>query len=92
MNEGQYRVDDALLARLNELDGKATAAVEAGDGETLARQLEAMWQLVQSEGERLPPEDLHPSDVLVPPSDLSLEETRELIADEGLIPDLPVRS
>ena len=25
----------------------------------------------------------------VPPSDLTLEETKELMTDEGLIPDLP---
>jgi hypothetical protein len=44
---------------------------------------------VQSEGELLPASDLHPSDALVPPADLSLEETRQLFAEDGLIPDLP---
>jgi hypothetical protein len=48
-----------------------------------------MWQLVQSEGERLPDDDLSASDVVVPPSDLTLEETERLFSDEGLIPDLP---
>ena len=33
--------------------------------------------------------DLSSSDLIVPPSDLSLEEARELFAGEGLIPDLP---
>jgi len=49
-----------------------------------------MWQLVQSEGERLPDESLEPSDVVIPPSDLSLEETRKLFSEDGLIPELPV--
>jgi hypothetical protein len=49
-----------------------------------------MWDVVQSEGEALPAEDLSPSDILIPPADLTLEETRELFQDEGLIPDLPV--
>jgi hypothetical protein len=48
-----------------------------------------MWRLVQAEGELLPSEDLSPSDVIIPPADLSLAETRELFSEEGLIPDLP---
>jgi hypothetical protein len=48
-----------------------------------------MWDLVQSEGSALAADDLSPSDVLIPPADLTLEETRELFQDGGLIPDLP---
>jgi hypothetical protein len=40
-------------------------------------------------GARLPDEDLSPSEAIVPPDDLSLEEARELFEGEGLIPDLP---
>jgi hypothetical protein len=90
MNEGQYRIDESLTARLNELDEKAIAALDANDEAELDRQLDQMWQIVQAEGERLPDDDLSPSDLIIPPSDLTLEETRELFAGEGLIPDLPV--
>ena len=31
MGEGQFRVDDAHLGRLNEFDNAAVAALEAGD-------------------------------------------------------------
>ena len=89
MGEAQYRVDDELRAQLNELDDRASAAVEAGDEPTLDQALDEMFQLVRSRGERLPDEELSPSDVLVPPSDLTLEETRELMSHEGFIPDLP---
>jgi hypothetical protein len=89
MNEGQYRIDDSLRERLNELDDEATAAVEAGDETKLDRTLDEMFELVRSSGERLPDDDLSPSDVLIPPSDLTLEETRELLSHEGFIPDLP---
>jgi len=36
-----------------------------------------------------PDEHLDPSDTIIPPDDLSLEEARRLFEDEGLIPDLP---
>jgi hypothetical protein len=89
MNEGQYRVDDGLRDRLNVLDDEAGQALDANDESALDAKLEEMWQLVQAEGERLPDEDLSPSDVLIPPADLTLEETRELFSEDGLIPDLP---
>ncbi len=89
MNEGQYRIDEALYQRLNELDDQAVEALDRDDEEELDRNLEQMAQLVRSEGEPLAPEDLSPSDVMIPPPDLTLEETRELFSGEGLIPDLP---
>lgn len=92
MGEGQYRVSDDLQARLNELDDRATAAIEAGDETTLDQALDEMFELVRSGGERLPDDDLSPSDVIVPPSDLTLEETRQLLSHDGFIPDIPAPS
>jgi hypothetical protein len=89
MGEGQFRVDDDLLSKLNELDEKAQTAADAGDEPELDRVLDEMWSLVQADGERLGDDDLHPSDVLIPPSDLTLEETQRLFSDQGLIPDIP---
>jgi hypothetical protein len=89
MGEGQYRVDDSLRERLNALDDQAMAALEASNEIELDQKLEEMFALVRAEGEPLPDDDLSPSDVIVPPADLTLEETRQLVSHEGLIPDLP---
>jgi hypothetical protein len=89
MGEGQYRVGDDLMERLNELDDRAATAVEAGNEGELDQTLDEMFALVRSEGERLPDDDLSASDAIVPPSDLTLEETRQLLSHEGFIPDLP---
>lgn len=91
MGEGQYRVDDELLGRLNEIDDAAAAAAEAGDAGALRRRLEELVAAVREEGERLDDSDLSPSDLIVPPADLSVDEARALFAEEGLIPDLPSR-
>jgi hypothetical protein len=90
MGEGQYRIDDELLSQLNELDNQAQAAMDAEDEPALDDKLDQMWQLVRDRGEQLPDDELAASDLIIPPSDLTLEETRELFSDEGLIPDLPV--
>ncbi len=89
MGEGQYRLDDNVMERLSELDDQAVAAMERDDEVELDRFLEEMADLVRREGSRLPDEDLSPSDAVIPPSDLTLEETRELFSEQGLIPDLP---
>lgn len=89
MGEGQYRVDDACLARLDELDDAAMEALGRDDEAELDARLDEMWAVVREQGERLDDGDLTPSDLIVPPSDLTLEETRVLFSDEGLVPDLP---
>jgi len=89
MGEGQYRVDDSVLEELHELDDRATAAADADDEDTLDQTLEQMFELVKSKGAPLADDEVLPSDALVPPSDLTLEETKELMTDEGFIPDLP---
>jgi hypothetical protein len=50
-----------------------------------------MTEAVRTNGARLPDDDLSPSDGIIPPEDLTLEEARELFEGEGLIPDLPSR-
>ena len=89
MGEGQYRIDEAAHAELDAIDEAAVAALEAGDEPTLDAKLDEMWSLVRARGERLPDDDLSASDLIVPPSDLTLAETRELFSEQGLIPDLP---
>lgn len=89
MGEGQWRVDDALRARLEELDLATAQAVEAGDQEALHASLEALATAVRDNGEELDHEHLVPSDSIVPPLDLTLEEARELLHGDGLVPDIP---
>jgi len=91
MGEGQYRIDDELLNKLNELDVQAQAAMDAEDEPALDDKLDQMWQLVRDRGEQLSDDELSASDLIIPPSDLTLEETRKLFSDEGLVPDLPAR-
>ena len=89
MGEGQYDVDDEVAKGLNELDEQAGQALQEGDEERLAELLRRMAEAVRMNCARLPDEDLSPSEAIVPPDDLSLEEARELFEGEGLIPDLP---
>jgi chromosome condensin MukBEF complex kleisin-like MukF subunit len=89
MGEGQYQIDDEVAKGLNDLDGQAAEALEAGDEAKLAELLRRMAEAVRSNGARLADDDLTASEAVIPPDDLSLEEAQRLFEDEGLIPDLP---
>ena len=86
-NEGQFRLDDGLHGRLNELDDAAVRAVAAGDDYAFQAAFEELMQLVRTVGSELEDEDLDSSDVILPPSDLSFVEAGEEFTGDGLIPE-----
>jgi len=86
LEEGQWEVADDRLADLNRLDDEVEAAVEAGDEEVFARSMAALLDAVRSAGTPLPVDALKDSDLILPPADATLEEVRDLLTDEGLIP------
>jgi len=85
--EAQYELDDAHHARLDELDDAAVAAVDRGDEDGFHEAWEELLRLVRTEGTVLPDDDLHPSDVILPPADLTFVEAGEDFTGEGLVPD-----
>jgi hypothetical protein len=87
LGEGQWEVADDVLEAMNALDDAVEKAVQAGDEETFASTLTALLDAVRHQGTRLEDDSLEDSDLILPPSDASLEEVRALLTDEGLVPD-----
>jgi hypothetical protein len=85
--EGQWQLADSVRERVNELDNAAVAAVDAGDEPAFHASFDSLLTMIRTDGERLPADDLHPSDVILPPADLSFAEAGEEFTGEGLIPD-----
>lgn len=85
--EDQYRVDDAYLDDLNELDAAVVRAVESGDEAGFEVTYPALLELVRARGERLGDEALEASDLILPPPDITLTEVGQEFTGEGLIPD-----
>ena len=86
LSEGQWELSDDRLDSLNELDSAVEKAVEDGDTAVFAESLATLLQAVRGAGTPLPSESLEDSDLILPPSDATLEEVRELLSDDGLIP------
>lgn len=87
LGEGQWELPEDALAELNTLDDAVEQAVVANDEDRLATALHELLEKVRS-GSELPPEVLHDSDLILPSSDATLDEVRQLLSDaeEGLIP------
>ncbi len=87
MGEGQYRLDEETLDRVNVLDNAGVAAVESDDEDAFHVAFEEMLQIIRDEGEHLGDEELETSDVIVPPADTSFAEAAAEFSGDGLIPD-----
>ena len=86
LSEGQFRVDDAATAELNQLDADLETAVEHRDEAAFTAALTRLLAQVRAQGSPLPPDTLESSDLILPSEDSSMDEVRKMLTDEGLIP------
>ena len=86
MGEGQLEVGEEHLDRLNELDAAVEKAVAAGDETAFRTALGALIEGVRTAGTPLADDALLDSDLLLPHAEASLDEVRDLLDEDGLIP------
>jgi hypothetical protein len=82
---GQYELDDGGVHRLHELDAELTEAIHGSREADFHRLLHETISFIQKSGKELSHETMLPSDVIVPPDDVSLEEAKRFFTDEGLM-------
>ena len=81
LGEGQFQVDSEAAAKLTALDTSLDAAVEADDEAAFKAALEASVRLVRQSGKRVPDEEFVTADFILPFSDATVAEVRQLLAD-----------
>jgi hypothetical protein len=86
LGEGQFKLDDAVTAALNQVDSQLEGAVDRGDETAFAAALASLLAEVRAQGSPLPPDSLEPSDLILPAEDSSMDEVRKLLTEDGLIP------
>ncbi|MDX6257297.1 MAG: hypothetical protein QOJ11_3631 [Frankiales bacterium] len=86
MGEGQLRVADTEIDGLNALDNELQLALEGGDEALYLQALTALTDRVREVGRPVSDDELVPSDIVIPTPEVSLDEVRQLVGDEGLIP------
>jgi PspAA-like protein len=86
LGEGQLEVPDLAAGELNELDRAVESAVEQGDEAAFASALAALLARIREVGTPVKPDDLRPSELILPQADATMADVRKLLSDEGLIP------
>ncbi len=86
MGEGQVKLADSHFTELNKLDDELLEEMENGDGPGFRRTLHALLDKVRELGDPLPDDALEPSELILPPPDATLDEVRDMLSDDGLIP------
>lgn len=85
--EDQYRLEDGLRERLNQLDGVVLSAIDAQDEAAFKSSFTELLDYVRANGERIGDEEIETSELILPPDDITLAEAAEEFTGEGLIPD-----
>jgi hypothetical protein len=89
MGQGQFTVDNTTLKRLNEIDDSIVQLVgtERSDDNEFRRRLTELTSVVESKGHPLDPKEIIQSDIILPSTDLSIDEAKRLFKGEGVIPE-----
>lgn len=82
---GQFEIDERVQHDLTQIDEALIAAVNRSDSEAAHALLGQAIALVEGRGQLLALDDLHPSDLVLPPADATLDETHAILAGEGLL-------
>lgn len=85
MGEGQFRFDDNHLGDLNKIDNRIVDHVKKGNQDGFCQDLARMISTVKELGKPISDQEVIPSDIIVPPADLSFEEAKDIFCNDGLI-------
>lgn len=89
MGQGQFTVDNTTLKKLNEIDDSIVQLVstERSDDIEFRKRLTELTSVVESKGHPLDPKEIIQSDIILPSTDLSIDEAKRLFKGEGVIPE-----
>jgi hypothetical protein len=90
MGHGQFTVDSSMLKKLNDIDNAIVELVstERSDDTEFKKKLTELSNLVVKNGKPLDPHEIIRSDVILPSTDLSIDEAKKLFRGEGVIPEI----
>lgn len=90
LGQGQFLVDSGTLRRLNAIDNSIVRRFEKNNltSEEFRMKIEQLGGIVTKEGKRLDPKKIISSDIILPSSDLTIEEASKIFHGEGIIPGL----
>ncbi|NLV25580.1 MAG: hypothetical protein GXY48_00165 [Methanomicrobiales archaeon] len=84
LGQGQYEVASSLFDTLNAIDNKIVECVQNGNVKEYNKNFAELTDLILKEGKKIPDTELVGSSVMVPPTDLTFEEARQIFRGDGI--------
>ncbi|MDQ2742158.1 MAG: hypothetical protein M3Z66_07645 [Chloroflexota bacterium] len=81
--EGQYDLDDSATRKLEAMDKELTEALHANQEQRFHHLLHQAIAFVRDSGKPVPHDQVVPSDVIIPPEDVTMAEAQNFFSDEG---------
>lgn len=90
LGQGQFSVDSETLRKLNSIDNSIVRKLETENltDQEFKLKMEQLEEIVTKKGKLLDPKVIVSSDIILPGSDLTIEEANKFFHGEGIIPGL----
>ncbi len=90
MGQGQYKVNEEIVRNINDIDNAIVQILQnadKSDDQEFKTKIGNLVQIITSKGQRLDDKEIVESDIIVPDSDISIDEAKKVFKGEGIIPD-----
>ena len=89
MGQGQFMIDNKILKKLNQIDNSIVQLVsnDRTDNTEFKKRLSELTDIVEKNSKQLDPKEIVQSDIILPNTDLSIEEAKRLFQGEGVVPE-----
>ncbi|MFZ3383943.1 MAG: hypothetical protein WA144_08460 [Candidatus Methanoperedens sp.] len=87
MGEGQYELDKKHMDEVNKIDNNIVKILQKGDELVFKSEFKKLADYVKKNGKKISDEVIKPSEIIIPPYDLTLDEAKRIFAGDGLFPD-----
>lgn len=90
MGQGQYKVNEEIVKNINDIDNAIVQILQnadKSDDQEFKTKIGNLVQIITSKGQRLDDKEIVESDIIVPDSDISIDEAKKVFKGEGIIPD-----
>ena len=90
MGKGQYKVNEETVKKINDIDNAIVQILQnadRSDDREFKTKIGDLVQIIISKGQRLDDKEIVESDIIIPDSDISIDEAKKVFEGEGIIPD-----
>jgi hypothetical protein len=91
MGQGQFKINEDIVKRINEIDDTIVQILQnesKSDDQNYRAKITEIVETITSEGQKLEDKELVESDIIVPDTDISIDEAKKVFQGQGVIPEI----